>query len=344
MNFDSPVLIMSHVAAFAFSVSLAFSGFMIHAGLLDQPEHRSNHARAVPTAGGVGIVAGFGAGLLALALLYPAYADQSLLGSLAALGLGVGLLGLCDDIYDVDFIIKFIAVIFLASASVYIIGPPRMVPLIAGGIAMPYWLGFAGAVLWVFVVTNGVNFMDGANGLMAGSMAISFVALSMVSVLVGASATALLSLIMAAALIGFLPYNSGNRAKIFSGDVGSLPVGFLFATASLLLISEAPSFGLLYVGPLLFLPFLTDILLTMFLRVSRRDNLFAPHSSHLYQRLIRRRTSHMSISVLYGTASFFMGAVTIAGIWFDMIKSMSFLALCVCVFAVIYLLAHRKIS
>lgn len=336
---------MAHVAAFAFLVSLAFSGFMIHGGLLDQPEHRSNHASAVPTAGGIGIVAGFGAGMLALALFYPAYADQSLLGSLLALGLGAGLLGLFDDVYDVDSKLKFIAIIMLASASVYVIGPPQIFPMIAGGgLTIPSWLGFVGAMLWIFVVTNGVNFMDGSNGLMAGFMAIAFIALCLIAVLVGASATALLSFIMAAALIGFLPYNSGNSAKIFSGDVGSLLVGFMFASASLLLVSEAPSFGLLYVGPLLFLPFLTDILLTMFLRASRRENLFAPHSSHLYQRLIRRGKSHMSISLLYGMGAFLMGTVTIASLWFHMIKSLSFLALWVCVLSMIYLMVHKKLS
>ena len=344
MNFSSPIFIVFHVSAFAFFVSVAFSGFMIHAGLLDQPEHRSNHAQAVPTAGGLGIAAGFGAGMLALALFYPSYGNQGLLGSLTALGLGAALLGLFDDVYDVNSKLKFLASTVLACASVYIIGPPQMFPLVVGGFPIPYWLGLIGAVLWIFVVTNGVNFMDGANGMMAGTMTISFVALCMVSVLVGASGAALISFVMAAALIGFLLYNFGNQAKIFSGDVGSLLVGFLFASASLLLVSETPVFGLLYVGPLLILPFLVDILLTMFLRASRRENLFAPHSTHLYQRLIRRGQSHVTVSLLYGLAAFFMGVVTVAGLWFGMVRSVSFLAVWVCVLSMIYLAIYNKLS
>jgi len=344
MSFDSPVFIVFHVSAFAFFVSVAFSGFMIHAGLLDQPEHRSNHAKAIPTAGGVGVVAGFGAGMMALVSFYPSYGDQGLLGSLSALGLGVALLGLFDDIYDVNAKLKFLAVTLLACASVYIIGPPQIFPLVVGGFSIPYWFGFLGAVLWVFVVTNGVNFMDGANGLMAVTMSISFVALSMVSVLVGAGSAALISFVMAAALIGFLLYNFGNRAKIFSGDVGSLLTGFLFASAALLLVAEAPDFGLLYVGPLLILPFLVDILLTMFLRASRRENLFAPHSSHLYQRLIRSGQSHIAISVFYGLAVFCMGLITVAGLWFGLVKSVSFLSLWVCVLSVVYLVIYKNLS
>jgi len=344
MNFESPIFIVFHVSAFAFLVSVAFSGFMVHVGFLDQPVHRSNHAKAVPTAGGVGIAAGFGAGMLALALFYPSYGNQGLLGSLVALSLGAALLGLFDDVYDVNAKVKFLATILLASASVYIIGPPQMFPLIVGALPIPYWLGFIGAVLWVFVGANGVNFMDGANGLMAGTMAISFVALSMVSVLVGASGAALISFVTAAALIGFLLYNFGKRAKIFSGDVGSLLTGFLFATTSLLLVSEAPAFGLLYVGPLLILPFLVDILLTMFLRASRRENLFAPHSAHLYQRLIRSGRSHVTVSVLYAAAAFLMGTVTVMGLWFGLVKSVSFLALWVSVLSIIYLLTYKNLS
>ena len=344
MNFDSPIFIVFHVSTFAFFVSVAFSGFMIHAGLLDQPEHRSNHAKAVPTAGGVGIAAGFGAGMLALSLFYPSYSDQGLLGSMTALGLGAALLGLFDDVYDVNSKLKFLVATVLACASVYIINPPQMFPLIVGGFPIPYWLGFVGAVLWVFVVTNGVNFMDGANGLMAGAMAISFISLCMVSVLVGASGAALISFVMAAALIGFLLYNFGNRARIFSGDVGSLLVGFLFASTSLLLVFEAPVFGLLYVGPLLLLPFLVDILLTMFLRASRRENLFAPHSAHLYQRLIRSGQSHVTISVLYGIATFLMGGVTVIGLWFGMVRSVTFLVLWVCVLSLVYLVIHKNLN
>ena len=345
MSFDSPVMIMIHVAGFAFFVSVAISGFMVFAGLLDRPGQRSNHSKIVPTAGGVGIVAGLGAGMLALALLYPAYGNQNLLGSLAALGVGTALLGLFDDIFDVNSKVKFGLIVLLASASVYTVGAPELFPSIAGGgLKIPYWLGFLGAVLWVFVVTNGVNFMDGANGLMASSMALSFLALCLIAVLVGASDTALISLIMAAALCGFLLYNAGNQARIFSGDVGSLLVGFLFASATLLLLTEAPAFGLLYVGPLLILPFLTDILLTLFLRARRRENLLAAHSSHLYQRMIRAGKSHVFISWLYAFAALIMGAVTLGALWYGMIKSLSFLALWVCVMTVIYLLIHKKLS
>ena len=317
---------------------------MVFAGLLDQPDHRSNHATTIPTAGGIGIIAGLGTGMLALAILYPAFAEQSLLGSLMALALGVGLLGLFDDIYDVNARLKFLAILILSCAVVYIIGAPHQFPLVVGNLPIPVWLGFSGAVLWVFVVTNAVNFMDGSNGLMASAMAVSFLALAIIAILVGASATALFCAVMLAALLGFLPYNAGNQARIFSGDVGSLSVGFCFASAALLLLSEAPNFGGLYVGPLLFLPFLTDTLMTMLFRAFRHENLLSPHKSHLYQRMIAAGSSHVEVSILYTVATFFISTLTIMALWLNMINSLFFLALAVCVLAVIYLIVHKKLE
>ncbi len=344
MSFDHPVLILAHIAGFAFFMSLALSGFMIFAGLMDVPNHRSNHVRAVPTAGGIGIVAGLGAGLLATALFYPDYGDHTLLGSLAALGLGMALLGVFDDVYVLNSKLKFTLIMVLVGAAVAIIGPPRSIPLVMGEIPLPYWFGFGGAVLWVFVVTNGVNFIDGANGMMAITMPIAFTALAVVAVLVGASSAAILCAVLAAALAGFLPYNAGNRAKIFSGDVGSLLVGYGYGVGVLVLVAEAPEAGVLYVGPLLILPLLTDILLTMLMRARRHENLLVPHKFHIFQRLISSGKSHASISVLYGIGTLLMGVVTVAALWFGITRSLFFLALWVSILSMIYLAIHRKLG
>jgi len=180
--------------------------------------------------------------------------------------------------------------------------------------------------------------------MMAISMGISFLALALVALLVGASSAAILCAVMAAALVGFAPYNSGNRARIFSGDVGSLLVGYCYGIGALILVAEAPKAGVLYVGPLLILPFLTDILLTMLLRVRRRENLLTPHKSHLYQRLIATGKSHASVSILYGCGAVLMAAITIAALWFGLIRSLFFLALWVNIMLMIYLTTHKKLS
>ena len=266
MSFEHTIYSFFHLSAFAFFTSLAFSGFMIKAGLLDMPVMRSNHQKPMPTAGGVGIVAGLGSGLLALSLYYPDIAPYNKLEQIGALALAVALLGLFDDIRSMTPKFKFFWLLISSCFAVYICGAPSALPLALIAVPIPNWLGICGAVLWVFVVTNTVNFMDGINGLIGLVMTVAFAALCAVSIQVGAVLSALLSVLMLAGLLGFLPYNARPSARIFCGDVGALFTGFVFAICTLLLIAESPQSGLLYVGPLLILPFLTDVLLTMLLR------------------------------------------------------------------------------
>ncbi|HHI88319.1 MAG TPA: hypothetical protein ENK01_00065, partial [Hellea balneolensis] len=286
MSFEAPWAIVLHLGGFALFLSLAVSGFMIEVGILDKPGPRSSHVRPTPTAGGLGIVAGLAAALFGLAVFYPNFADQRLLGGVAALVLAIGVLGLVDDVWTLKTRTKFLLVIVLALLLVTLTGPPQAFPVMRGGLAIPALVGYFGAVLWLFVMSNGVNFMDGTNGLMGLCMMIAAATLSLIALLVHAQTAAILSGALAAALVGFLPYNLRNRALIFSGDVGALTVGFVYGAATLILVREASQAGLLYLGPLLVLPFLTDIFLTLLRRALRGDNLLKPHRTHLYQRLV----------------------------------------------------------
>jgi len=127
--------------------------------------------------------------------------------------------------------------------------------------------------------------MDGANGFMGSFMFIASLALTMLAMTVGAMTAAILVGALTFGLLGFLPYNFRAKAQIFCGDVGSLLVGFIFAIASLLLVKEAPDFRLLYVGPILLLPFLADVLMTMLSRLKRKENLLkTPHPQRLEPR------------------------------------------------------------
>lgn len=344
MNFNTPLFIVLHLSAFAFALSLAVCGFMLSARLLDAPVARSNHISPIPTGAGIGIVAGLGAGLFALAMFYPRIGDHILIGQIAALAFAVALLGLFDDVFVLGSKIKFMLMVILASASVYIVGVPTGLPLIIGEISIPTWGGYIGGVLWIFVVMNAVNFMDGANGIMGACMGIAFTTLAVVSLAVGQMTPAIISIVMAASLLGFLPYNARNTALIFSGDIGSLLCGFIFATLSLLLANRASEFGLLYVGPLLMLPFLADILLTMALRASRKENMLNAHNNHLYQRLIKSGRSHLSVTMLYLLAGVFMSIVTMAGVYFSIIRSTFFVMLWVCVMTMIYLVMHTILN
>ena len=137
-------------------------------------------------------------------------------------------------------------------------------------------------------------------------------------------------------LVGFLPYNFRPKAAVFCGDCGSLPTGFLYAAAVLMLVSEQPELRLLYAGPLLVLPLLSDVLLTLVRKPFNGIPLTAPHSTHAYQRWARASGSHMLVSGCYLAMG--LGFATLVAFAFDRgtLGSMSGLALlsglCVCLY------------
>ncbi len=311
-----------HIGAMAFAVSLAFCGFMVHAGVGDIPNARSNHNSATPTSGGAGLVAALGVMALGAALFYPQLGTAPELPVLLGLALIIAAIGLYDDVFTGRTAIKFALIIGVASVAVRYIGPPDALPFGANDIQLPYWLSFAGSVLWIFVCVNGINFMDGANGLMASFMFIASLALMMLAAQMGAITTAILAGALTFGLLGFLPYNFKKNAQIFCGDVGSLLVGFIFAIAALMLAKEAPDFRPLYLGPLLLLPFLADILMTMATRLRAKENLLAPHSAHLYQRLIRSGWSHAQVSWTYAAAGVICANLAMFAVFSGLIASL----------------------
>lgn len=294
-------MVFLQLAGLAFFTTLAVTGFMVHAGLGDVAGHRSAHSETTPTGGGVGFVAGLGAAMVALSFTGVSESLPRHFATILSLIFAASMLGVIDDIFALSARIKFGTLLLLCGAAVYLIGPVRALPL--GGVnalELPYAVGFLGSLLWIFVAVNAVNFMDGANGFMGMVMAIANLGLFGVSLISAAPGSAVLSLMSFSILLGFLPYNQRRKAPIFSGDVGALFVGFTFAAAVLMLVAETGSSQALYAGPLLILPFLTDVFLTLIRRARRKENLLNAHNTHLYQRLIRSGWSHLKVTWLYG--------------------------------------------
>ena len=335
---------MLHLGAMAFAAALAVSGFMIAAAVGDIPNNRSNHSAATPTSGGLGLVAALGIMCLGAGLFYPQLGLAPELPFLLVLAFAIAALGLFDDIFEGRTLIKFALIIGIGALAVRVIGPPAALPLGAYEIALPYGIGLAGAVLWIFVCVNGINFMDGANGFMGSFMLIANFTLTMLAMTLGAMTAAVLAGAVTFGLLGFLPYNFKRKAQIFCGDVGSLLVGFIFAIASLMLVKEAPDYRLLYVGPILLLPFLADILITMVSRLKRKENLLAAHSSHLYQKLIRSGWGHTKVTLTYTVAGVICGNIAVFAVFSGMISSLSLLLLLAVIAGAVKVWAERRLS
>ena len=344
MSFDTAFYPVLHIAGFAFYLSLAFSGFMISAGLLDTPVGRSSHKRAIPTAGGVGIAAGLGGALLALSQFYPDFGNHILIAKITGIGALVGVLGLWDDVFDMNTKVKFALILAMCAALVYVVGPPILLPFFGFDMALPYAAGFVGAVLWMFVIINAVNFMDGANGMMAGVMAVAFTGLTYISILEGANSAAMLSGLMAASLAGFLPYNARTPAKIFAGDVGSLLTGFMFGACTLLLVRGGGDYGMVYIGPLILLPFIVDVLVTLILRTRIGESPFVAHNNHIYQRLIKSGRPHLHVSAIYVQLTAIMAVLGILAVFVKPMQSLPFLLIMTAALSMIYGRVHRKIG
>lgn len=283
----------------AASVAYVAAGLAGVCGPVQIPNGRSSHVNPTPVGGGLGVACGVGVALAAAAVLFePVAADGEIarLASVVAIAGLVAALGALDDWLELAASAKLCLLILLSVAMALAAGPIETLPWGGGdGLALPPLWALAGSSLWVFTVINAVNFMDGANGLVGGAMAIAAAALAACALVAGADAAALGALALAGGLAGFLPWNARRRARVFLGDVGAVFAGGLFAGLALVYGQAAPSGGV-YLAPLLIAPLLADVLLTLAWRARRGAPLHEGHRDHAYQRRLRAGWSHQNVA------------------------------------------------
>lgn len=282
-------------AAVALGVASAFAALVWRTGPLDAPRPRGSHSRPTVTSGGLGIIAGASFGLLAFALLAPAPL-ANLASTALALGFagGLGLFGALDDLVDLGAKVKLLAQALIAVLFAVLVQRIDALPL-GPGLTLPLGavIGTLGTALWLVVATNTVNFMDGADGLAAGSLAVALAALGAASLAQGETAVAGAAFAGAAAQAGFLPWNLPGR-RLFQGDAGALFSGFLAASLAVVAAGRVS----LYLMPFALTPLLTDVLLTLLVRARRGQSLFEAHRDHLYQLWLRQAgRSHAAVSL-----------------------------------------------
>ncbi|MGF6995072.1 MraY family glycosyltransferase [Paraburkholderia sp. GAS32] len=243
----------------------------------DIPNDRSLHTRPTPRIGGWGIVPVVA---IAIALFAP------LLWLTAAGMLFVAAVSQIDDRRGLPARVRFAAhlVVVIAVVAVY----PAQVPV---------WLLAIVAFLMVWLI-NLYNFMDGADGLAGGMTLLGFAGYA-----VGASISAhpsselaLAATAVAGAAAGFLIFNF-HPARIFLGDAGSIPMGFL-----------AGAFGYLgwrddvwpiWFPALIFSPFIGDASVTLLRRMLRGAKIWQAHRDHYYQRMVRYGLGHAKTACVW---------------------------------------------
>jgi UDP-GlcNAc:undecaprenyl-phosphate GlcNAc-1-phosphate transferase len=278
-----------------FAAAAVLAGAISWAGPIDPPTARGAHRRPTPTSGGVAIMGAVGLGLL----LHPVAGPLGWkLATTLALALAMGVIGALDDLFDIGAKTKLGLQAALALVFAAFVVHVEVLPLGLGlNLRLGPLVGIVGVALWIVVATNAVNFMDGANGVAPGAQLCLFIVTAWAA-LRHFPLVAEVSMAAALACAGFLPWNLGGR--LFQGDAGALFCGFLFAGLAILLTEpsiKSPSLGL-YFGPLILLPFLTDVLLTLAVRARRGQSLLQAHRDHLYQLWLRQdpQPSHVALA------------------------------------------------
>jgi UDP-N-acetylmuramyl pentapeptide phosphotransferase/UDP-N-acetylglucosamine-1-phosphate transferase len=299
---------MAH-AFIAFLVAAALAGAVRQAGLIDDPNTRSSHAKPTPRGAGLAVLGGFAAALVFLGTDAPALGG-AFAAILIAGALATGL-GLLDDLVTPGERLKFV---LLCAISLYLAagaGPVDDLSLSsAWALELPWLLALFGSALWVFTLANAVNFMDGSDGLIAAALIPAALALSVLS----DGQLAVAALILAGAMAGFAVWNApfGNaRARVFAGDAGSLGAAVLFAGLALYWATTGRP-GAVWLAPLLVMPILADVLLTMASRAKAKRPLFTAHRAHAYQLLLRMGMTHGRVALIWGIGGLLCGALAIA--------------------------------
>ncbi len=311
------LLELTLAACAALLVSMLACGAQIASGPLDAPNMaRKQHAAPTPTSGGIGMAIGVAAGLMVLALFARDWRDAvstrgaALLSLEAAFAYAFMLVGFIDDERPLGPRLKFMLFLAISLGAALAVGVVEKLPLGWGASAhLGFALGLVGTAAWVFTMVNCVNFMDGANGLAMGSVAIGLAALASIAHAQGSPSGAAIGLCGAGALVGFLIWNF-PAGRLFAGDSGALFAGAIAALTSLLIIART---GLSpFVPPIVFFPLLADALLTLAWRWRRRRSLLDGHSEHIYQIALRAGWRHERVALSYWAAMAGCGALAFA--------------------------------
>lgn len=269
-------LIAAVLAASISAVLIQLTRPLLQRVALAKPNARSSHRIPTPQGAGIAVIA---ATLLAggLVIVLAGSPDLTIPFIVFAACLFIAVVGFADDIRSLPVVPRLLlqgaavaAVVFSAP------GDLKLVP------ACPIWLErglllFAG--LW-FV--NLVNFMDGLDLMTAAEAVPITVAIALLGSFGHVpAAPALVAAALCGALLGFAPFNR-PVARIFLGDVGSLPIGLLLGWC-LLELALHQQFAAALLLPLYYL---TDATVTLYRRMARREPFWSAHRSHFYQRAI----------------------------------------------------------
>lgn len=283
------VLALATVLLVSLVAPAVLKPLLTHWGILDVPNERSSHSRAVIRGVGLAPLLAMVAGYAVLLIHAPNLPGAGTLIVIIAVSVASGSLGWMEDAHGVRIVGRAIAqlaigllgagfVVFLTGASWWLL------PIF--GIAIAAYINVA-------------NFMDGVDGISGLHGVLVGASYAVLGVAVGFDWLALAGSIVAIAFAAFLPWNL-LRGGMFLGDVGSYLLGGGIAVIAVAAIASGlPLIGVL--GPLSV--YLADTGATLVRRVHRGEKWFEAHRSHVYQRLTSLGFSHLRVSLTVATTT-----------------------------------------
>jgi UDP-GlcNAc:undecaprenyl-phosphate GlcNAc-1-phosphate transferase len=251
-------------------------------GLLDHPEERKVHSKAIPRSGGLAIWLSITLTILGFVFFFPDWAQgfKNLLFPAIAI-LALVILGLIDDVKPLPWWPRLLVHFGCATMVVFAVEPEKNIALIAL------------AIFVIALIANAFNLIDNMDQQAGGVGLILVVGLIALNLRLNITDDfALISILLpclAGSLIGFLWWNR-SPARIFLGDAGSIPLGFLLAWVVVHLVStiaeEHPWRWLAF--PALFLIPIYDLISVVSIRISQGKSPFKPDKQHLSHRLEAR--------------------------------------------------------
>ena len=271
--------------------------------ILDYPNERSSHIIPKPRGGGLAIVTC----VLVVGICFVILAEPNKRLIYLVCGAIIAWLGWRDDLHSLSPRLRFAVQGIVAALSIWWLGYFKVVTIPLFGELQLGVVGILITFLWIIGLTNAYNFMDGIDG-MAGGVALSAgIGWMWLASNINNPFVFWIACAITAGSLGFLGHN-WSPAKIFMGDVGSTFLGYSFAV--LPLISSDQGGDALLLGTLLMWTIIMDAGVTFLGRLIRGENVFAPHRSHLYQRLVLAGYKHEKVSALYSLLTLLAGLLS----------------------------------
>jgi len=291
-----PVLLFLVIPLLAF-ISWSFTylliKFLTKLGILDHPNARSNHKVPVPVGGGISIIFTFG---LVIWFFYEGtepslYSEEAI--SIFLFALILATVSFIDDIKGVSKIFRLALQAFAVGSCLFLIKSGNPEFLVFQGLFPDTIDTILTFLLWVWFI-NLFNFMDGIDGI-SGVQTISITAgiflIGMTMTSTSLDEESFSSMMLFGSSLGFLLWN-WQPARIFLGDVGSVPLGFVLGW----LLLKLAAYGFWIPAIILPLYYLGDSTTTLIKRLLDRKKIWQAHSEHFYQLGVRSGMSHARVS------------------------------------------------